>query len=155
MQTVTKVDNDLRIIKTMHLECEQQMLDAYLDKLDMSAALTEKTRFEERQAALKEYQRKQDEVKAKAAAEKATEEANRPEPQLIETTFSEPTQPTEPQQSYIPEPEQCPQHTPLVEQCKTISVTFQNTTADFRHEMGALCQKYGIKYGWTKREDIE
>lgn len=157
MMAITKTKNDIAIIKAFRVECEQQMIDIYLRTLDMSAAMTEKTRFEEQQAALKEYQHKQDEAKAKAAADKAAEEEKQPAPQVIEATYSEPTQPTAPQQSYIPEPEQCApvQQSQPVEEHKTISVTFKSTTADFRHEMGTLCLKYGIKYGWTKKEDLK
>jgi hypothetical protein len=147
--TIFKAKNDINIIKAFGVECEQQMLDKYLFTLDMSAAMAEKTRFEEQQKRLKEYE----ELQRKAAAEKAAESLKSEPVKVIETTYSEPTQAAHPQQQYIPEPEQC---TPVQqEQRKTISVTFQNTTADFRHEMGALCKAHGIKYDWAKREDLE
>lgn len=50
---IFKFKNDIRIIKAMNLECESQMLHAYVRSLDMSMALEEKHRFEEQQAALK------------------------------------------------------------------------------------------------------
>ncbi|MGX8701546.1 DUF1351 domain-containing protein [Caproiciproducens sp.] len=150
-KTIFKVKNDINIIKAFGVECEQQMLDTFLRTLDMSAAMAEKTRWEEQQKRLKEYEESQ----RKAAAEKAAEESKQPAPQVIETTFSEPTQAAQPQQSYIPEPDECPQPIVPDEPRKTISVTFHDTTADFRHEMGALCTKYGIKYGWAKREDLQ
>ena len=40
----------------MRVGCEAQMIDRYLQTLDMSAALAEKTRFEEQQKKLAEYQ---------------------------------------------------------------------------------------------------
>ena len=52
-ERIFKFKNDIRIIKAMKLECESQMLNAYINSLDMSAALEEKRRFEEQQAALK------------------------------------------------------------------------------------------------------
>nr|DAK78388.1 MAG TPA: Protein of unknown function (DUF1351) [Caudoviricetes sp.] len=149
--TIFKVKNDINIIKAFGVECEQQMLDTFLRTLDMSAAMAEKTRWEEQQKRLKEYEESQ----RKAAAEKAAEESKQPAPQVIETTFSEPTPQPEPSQSYIPEPDECPQPIVPDEPRKTISVTFHDTTAGFRHEMGALCTKYGIKYGWAKREDLQ
>lgn len=51
---ISKVHNDIRVIKAMQLECEDSMLDAYLKTLDMSAALEEKRQFETRQQALKQ-----------------------------------------------------------------------------------------------------
>jgi len=144
--TVFKVKNSLNIIKAFGVECEQQMIDKYLETLDMGAAMAEKTRYEEQQKRLKDY--------AEAQRKAAAEEAKQQPPKVIEVTYSEPTQAAQPRQSYIPEPEDC---APIqsTEIKKTISVTFQNTTSDFRHEMGALCQKYGIKYGWAKMEDLK
>lgn len=140
--TIFKVKNSINIIKAFGIDCEQQMLDTFLRTLDMGAAMSEKTRWEEQQKHLKEYEESQ---------RKATEAQKAQEPQAVEATFSESTQSAQPQQLYIPEPDECPER----EQPKTISVTFRNTTADFRHEMGALCQKYGIKYGWAKKEDLQ
>ena len=148
-EAIFKTKNNINIIKAFNSDCEQQMLDKYLDTLDMGAAMAEKTRFEEQQKRLKDYEESQ----RKAAAEKSVEAQKATEPQVIEATYSEPAQAEQPQQSYIPEPEQC---APVQqEQLKTISVTFQNTTADFRHEMGVLCLNHRVKYGWTKREDLE
>lgn len=142
---IFKVKNDIAIIEAMGLGCEQQMLDKYLSTLNMSEALAEKTRFEEQQKRLKEYEE---------SRRKAQEAAKEPEPKYINTTFKDVAEPQEPQE-YIPEPEQCPQRSQAVEEAKTISVTFRDTTADFRREMSALCAKHGIKYGWAKKEDIE
>lgn len=50
---VFKFENDIKVIKAMKLECEEQMLDAYIETLDMSAALQKKHEFEERLNALK------------------------------------------------------------------------------------------------------
>lgn len=140
--TIFKVKNDIQIIKTFGVACEQQMLDKYLATLDMSAAMAEKTRWEDQQKKMAEYEENQ---------RKAAEQQKQSAPQVIETTFTEPKAQPEPPQSYIPEPEDCPER----EMLKTISVTFHDTPEEFRHEMGALCRKYGIKYGWTKKEDIE
>lgn len=122
---IFKVKNDIGIIKAMRLECEQHMFDTYLRTFDMSAALAEKTRFEEQQKRLKEYEA----VKKKEPVQEMQEVKAAPEPAPVQT--------------------KAPQEEP-----KTICVKFEDTTAEFRHEMSALCQKHGIKYGWAKKEDI-
>ncbi|QEY34643.1 DUF1351 domain-containing protein [Caproiciproducens galactitolivorans] len=140
-ETIFKVRNNINIIKAFDVDCEQQMLDKYLETLDMSAAMAEKTRWEEQQKRLKEYEESQ--RKAQEAVKTAPDET---------TSEQKETSPEQPApQSYIPEPEQCHAR----EQLKTISVTFHDTTAEFRHGMHDLCVKYGIKYGWAKKEDLE
>lgn len=137
--TIFKVKNSLNIIKAFGVECEQQMIDKYLEALDMGAAMAEKTRWEEQQKRLKEYEESQ---------RKAHEAAK---PQTVETTPAaeeNATQPNaDPQEPHIPEPDECP---PMQEATKTIRVEFVDTTAAFRHEMHDLCVKHGIKYGWAK-----
>jgi len=157
-ETIFKVKNGINIIKAFGVDCEQQMLDKYLDTLDMSAAMAEKTRWEEQQKRLKEYEEAQ--RKAKEEAERKASEEAKAQTIVINGTpghdlcdaksgdnivFGGNVETAE--NNYIPEPEQCVPIKPLT---KTISVTFEDTTADFRHEMHDLCVKYGIKYGWAK-----
>jgi|GEM_PF-165548 hypothetical protein len=157
-KTIFKIKNGINIIKAFGVDCEQQMLDKYLDTLDMSAAMAEKTRWEEQQKKIKEYeeaQRKAKEEEERKAAEKAKAQAivinGTPGHDLCDAkpgddvVFGGNVETAE--NNYIPEPEQCVPIKPLT---KTISVTFEDTTADFRHEMHDLCVKYGIKYGWAK-----
>lgn len=49
---IVKARNDLKVIEAMKLSCEIQVKEAYLRNLDMSEALAEKARFEEREKAL-------------------------------------------------------------------------------------------------------
>ena len=139
-KTIFKVKNDLNIIKAFGVECEQQMIDKYLDTLDMSAAMAEKTRWEEQQKKIKEYEEAQTIVIDGTPGHDLCDA--KPGDNVV---FAD--SPESPSHEYIPEPEQCAPIKPLA---KTISVTFEDTTADFRHEMHDLCVKYGIKYGWAK-----
>lgn len=145
-----KAKNDIAIIKAMNLECEQQMLDVYLDKLDMSAAMAEKTRWEERQKQLKEYeerQKKSVQEKAKAAQNPPSQSYTRAgDPPYIEAAYREVEEPAQPQQN---------DKTEVTEEPKTISVTFEDTSESFRYELSRLCKQYGIKYRWAKKEDIK
>lgn len=140
-EAVFKAKNDIAIIKAMHLECEQQMLDVYLEKLDMSAAMAEKTRFEERQKQLKEYEAKQ-----KQTAQEKAKTAQTPPPQPQKAAGDPP---------YIEVAYREIESHKSTEKLKTISVTFEETSEDFRHELSRLCKQYGIKYRWAKKEDIE
>lgn len=137
--TIFKVKNSINIIKAFHVECEQQMLDKYLDTLDMSAAMAEKTRWEEQQKRLREYEESQ-----KKAQESAKWQSGGTIP-AQEENVSEAN--AEPQETHIPEPEECP---PMQEPTKTIRVEFRDTTEAFRREMKMLCLKYGIAYGWAR-----
>lgn len=56
---VFKFKNDIRIIKAMDLECENQVLNSYIRSLDMSVALEEKHKYEEQQALLKRVSEKE------------------------------------------------------------------------------------------------
>ena len=56
LTAINRAKNDIGIIRAMRVGCEAQMIDRYLQTLDMSAALAEKTRFEEQQKKLAEYQ---------------------------------------------------------------------------------------------------
>ena len=142
-EAIFKAKNDIAIIKAMNLECEQQMLDVYLEKLDMSAAMAEKTRFEERQKQLREYEARQ----KKAAQNPPSQSYTRAgDPPYIEAAYREVEEPTQTQQNDKPEALDSP---------RTISVTFEETTANFRHSMSELCKQYGIKYRWAKKEDIK
>lgn len=65
---IFKFKNDIRIIKTMNLECEGQMINAYLQSLDMSAALEEKHQYEKRQATLKKISESENRLDEKPEA---------------------------------------------------------------------------------------
>lgn len=73
---INKFINDIRIIKAMDMECERQMLSAYIRSLDMSAALEEKHRFEEQQRIIET---------ARMAEEKSKPE---PQPEVVQETES-------------------------------------------------------------------
>ncbi|MEG1880824.1 MAG: hypothetical protein RR145_05825 [Oscillospiraceae bacterium] len=123
IEIINKAHNDVEIIRAMHLECEAVVLDVYLSKLDMSAALAEKNRFEERQKQLAEFSAKP----APTAAVPQTDneyEITAPKPLRTHQTNAEDT--------------------------KTISVIFYDTTPAFRQDMKALTEKHHIRYGGIK-----
>jgi len=131
---ISKTRNDIGIIKAMNLSGEQQVLDVYLRTLDMSAALAEKTRLEEQKKHMEEYE---------AARQKAAQEATQEPKTAVQTVAptQERTQPPRIAFDDTPEPPEEP---------KTIKVVFYDTTEAFRHEMRALTEKYGVKYGGLK-----
>lgn len=103
----------------MKLECEEQMLDAYIETLDMSAALQKKHEFEERLNALKLMKN----------SEPAKEEI---------TSTAETVQEQSPQ---------LPKQAVNQQATKTIDVRFYDTTEEFRKAMKALTTQYNIRYG--------
>lgn len=126
---IGKVRNDVKVIRAMRCECEDQMLTAYFARLDMSAALMEKSRYETRQEQL-----------AKLAEASATP------PKIV-------TVPGHGEVS-AEEAEQVAAAMDLAfaqgEETKTIEVVFYDTTAAFRADMRALTEKHHIKYGGIK-----
>lgn len=131
--TISKVKSDIEIIKGMHVDCEQTMLDTYLQTLDMSAALAEKTRYEARQAALKEYERKKAEQKETTPIPVATE------PDEIPTDYVPAGKSSEPDYfNTFPEP--------AAETVHDVKMVFYNTTAEFRAAMKQLTEEFGIDY---------
>ena len=116
---VFKFENDIKVIKAMKLECEEQMLDAYIETLDMSAALQKKLEFEERLNALKLMKN----------SEPAKEEI---------TSTAETVQEQSPQ---------LPKQAVNQQATKTIDVRFYDTTEEFRKAMKALTTQYNIRYG--------
>lgn len=83
--TIVKVKNDLEVVSNLKSEFEFQIKDVYLQKLDLSAALQEKTRLEESKAKQESYE------KAKHGI---------PAPEILEDTV-EPEPPYEPEQEEI------------------------------------------------------
>lgn len=65
---IKRVEVDEKAIKDLEVECEQRMLDAYFQTLDLSAAMAEKKRFEDRIMQLAELER-QRQAKVQKAAE--------------------------------------------------------------------------------------
>lgn len=116
---VFKFENDIKVIKAMKLECEEQMLDAYIETLDMSAALQKKHEFEERQNALK-LMKNSEPAKEKIASTAETVQEQSPQP---------------------------PKQAVNQQSTKTIDVRFYDTTEEFRKAMKALTTQYNIRYG--------
>lgn len=133
-ETISRVKTDIEIIKAMHIECEQTMLDAYLRTLSMSDALAEKNRYEARQADLKEYEAK----KAEQVAQKKAEPVK--EPDEIPTECA-------PQKSNAPDYwNTFPEEEKPVETVHDVKMVFYNTTAEFRAAMKQLTEEFGIDY---------
>lgn len=116
---VFKFENDIKVIKAMKLECEEQMLDAYIETLDMSAALQKKHEFEERQNVLKKMN-KSEPAKEEIASTAETVQEQSPQP---------------------------PKQAVNQQATKTIDVRFYDTTEEFRKAMKTLTTQYNIKYG--------
>ena len=119
MSQFHKIRNDIGIIKAMKLDCETAMISEYLKSFDMSAALAEKTRYEELQKKLAEQQ------KAKETAQDVT-----------------PSRPAIECASELVPPVQVTLDT---QDTKTIKVIFYDTTAAFRTDMKALTEKTRYK----------
>lgn len=137
---IFKTRNDIGIIKAMNLSGEQQVLDVYLRTLDMSATLAEKTRLEDQQKRMEEYE---------AARQKVAQEApQEPKTLVVDGTPGHDFCDCKPGDHVvfggIPATEY------PAEEAKTIKVVFYDTTAAFRHDMRALTEKYGIRYGGLK-----
>ena len=79
---ILRVGGECRTIKGMGLECEAQMLDVYFRDLSLTAALAEKTRWEERKRQLAGLEKKQ------------------PEPAQNVSPVSEPVEEAAPPQAY-------------------------------------------------------
>ncbi|WP_352416114.1 DUF1351 domain-containing protein [Oscillibacter ruminantium] len=138
---IFKTRNDIGIIKAMNLSMEQQVLDVYLRTFDMSAALAEKTRLEAAQKRMEEYD---------AAQQKAVQEAaQEPKTVVIDGTPGHDFCDLKPGDRVVfggsPVTADIPQEEP-----KTIKVIFYDTTEAFRHDMRALTEKYGVRYGGLK-----
>lgn len=138
---ISKTRNDIGIIKAMNLNGEQQVLDVYLRTLDMSATLAEKTRLEDQQKRMEEYE---------AARQKAAQEApQEPKTVVIDGTPGHDFCDLNPGDHVVfcgsPITADVPPEEP-----KTIKVVFYDTTEAFRHDMRALTEKYGVKYGGLK-----
>lgn len=113
---IVKARNDLKVIEAMKLSCEIQVKEAYLRNLDMSEALAEKARFEEREKALE------------AARQTAQQTARQ------DKSSAPPSQPAG-----------SPEIKPPAGPSKTIRAVFYDTTPAFRQEMNALIRAHNIK----------
>lgn len=116
---IETIQNDIRVIKDLEMECEQQMLDKYLVNFSLSEAMAEKKRWEEQVEKMLEYE-KQQEIKkqqeeakkialeqAKAAAVDAEIEEVIPGQVLViaQGDYTGDVTPEPPQQVSDPEPE--------------------------------------------------
>lgn len=113
-----KIGNDIKVLRAMNLENEEQVVSAYLRRYDMADALSEKVQFEEMRKQLQKLDG------AKPAPE--------PEPAPVD-------EPAE----VVPKADEAVMRSDL----KTIKVIFHDTTAAFRADMRALTEKHCIKYG--------
>ena len=115
--TITRAINDLKIISAFKAEFELNIKDTYLKNLDMSVALAEKNRLEERKAMLEEIKRKEQQTAQEVQEFKPIQtpvQGDKPVFKLVSDVFD-------------------------------VSVTLRNTTPAFRSEMKMLCDKHNIK----------
>lgn len=120
-----QVDSDLGVIAELKSEYELQIKDTYLKSFDLSAALQEKTRLEERAAKLAEYKRQQEEKRRQQE-----QQAIAPEPEPM------------------PVPTQEPTTIPVEPKPKLIQVDFRvYATSEQLQALGQFMRANGIKYG--------
>lgn len=125
---IGKVRNDVKVIRAMRCECEDQMLTAYFSRLDMSAAMMEKSRFEARQeqmAKLAEQEKPSVILTVPGHGEVSGEEA-RQVAAAMDAAFAQ------------------------REETETIKVIFYDVTPAFKADMKALTEKHHIRYGGIK-----
>lgn len=127
---ITRTTADLQTISDLKSEFEVQIKDVYLRTLDLSSALSEKTRQETIKAEQEAYKQKKEAERAAYEVEIATAvpEVKEPVPVYAEPVYIAPVQ-------------------ELRETPKTIKVIFYDTTEAFRSDMRALTEKHGINYG--------
>lgn len=147
LHTIDRVSSDLKTIADLKSEFELQIKDTYLQTLDLSSALGEKTRLEQQKSKMAEYEARQAALEAlRKSDESKTIVVNgdtdlrdaRPGDHIVfggDPVTAEPNQ-----------------ETPILyeqpaQECKTIKVVFYDTTEAFRHDMKDLTEKHNIKYG--------
>jgi len=57
---IETIRNDIDVIKGLEMECEQQMLDKYLENFSITDAMKEKSRWEDRIMKIAEYEKQQE-----------------------------------------------------------------------------------------------
>lgn len=108
---IETIQNDIKVIKDLEMECEQQMLDKYLVNFSLSEAMAEKKRWEEQVEKMLEYE-KQQELKKEALERAKTSAVDAEIEEVIPGQVSVITQgdytteaaPEPPQQVSEPEP---------------------------------------------------
>jgi hypothetical protein len=118
---VQKVNEDLAVINDLRGDFITECKSKYLQTLDLSGALSYMRQLELDKQKLDEYEAKKAEIK--------------PVQQVIQQEINEP------EEIYIPSVDIQPEET------KTIKIIIYDTTEAFRHELRALTEKHGIKYG--------
>lgn len=131
---IKQAGDDLSVISGLNSEYELQIKDVYLRTLNLTEALAEKTRLEERKKQLDELSISEDRRK------RIIEHIEEDREERTKTASSWETAPLPSQEDELYTP-------PAPEEPKTIEVTFYDTTQAFRDEMKALTIKHGIKYG--------
>lgn len=128
---IGKAGNDIKVIRAMNCKCEDQMITAYLARLDMSAALMEKSRYEARQEQIAKL------AEAEPAAAPVAHDAGAPEFSLHDVKAGEVVSFGGATERTLPSPEEP----------KTIKVIFYDTTAAFRSDMKEIIERHKIRYG--------
>ena len=67
---IETIQNDIKVIKDLEMECEQQMLDKYLVSFSLSEAMAEKKRWEDQVEKMLEYEKQQELKKQQEEAKK-------------------------------------------------------------------------------------
>lgn len=91
-----KVEDDMKVISELQSEYELQIKDVYLREFDLTAALQEKKRLEERAAKMAEYNRVQQEKKQQVIEQAVQEEESGPEKNVAEKRA-----PLKPEETFI------------------------------------------------------
>lgn len=146
-EAISKTEGDIETIKSLKADCESQIMSVYLHTHDLSAALREKEHIEEQKRRMAEYEAKREAEKAAEAVEKAVE---KPNTVVIDGTPGHDFSDLKPGNHVVFGGSLITPDVKPVEELKTISVCFEDTTEAFRHDMKEICQKHNIKYGWAK-----
>jgi len=136
-ETIKKIGDELALIDSFGAEFALNCKDTYIKSgYDLSKAMAEKVRIEERKRQLEEYEKNAQEEKAKREAEKQAEaEKVAAEVQALKE-MSEP----------VVEVEKPVVQTPVKPVIREVKVVFHNTTPEFRAEMFQLIKKHNIKF---------
>ena len=156
--SINKIHNELDLIDNFGSDFTLNCKDVYIKSgYDLSKAMAEKVRIEQRKKELEELERKDQEAKVqREAARKAEEERKAAEAQKL-AEMSEPAKDPEPIQNTEPEkpvsaPIQNNVPTTLRPEIRDVMVKFFDTTPAFRSDMAALLKKHNIQCAALKNK---
>lgn len=141
--TLERIRGELETISTLHSPCEQQIKDVYLNDYNLSKALMEQKRLEERQKQLEEMERQKEERRKQA---EEAERKRQEEQQRAAQNVSEPVIEAKKESPVQAVTEDTPA-TPTAPITPKYSATFKVTgTQTQLQALAAFMKKYNINY---------